>query len=106
VTDNLTREQTITALRAMVRKLNAAVESNEWDLETVRILGLAEDITAWLDSRPRTWRLPAEPDCPVRDAEGWAWHRTSPKGLWVNEWGMDVAWSFLLTRGPLTEEKP
>ncbi|SNY70146.1 hypothetical protein [Paractinoplanes atraurantiacus] len=28
--ENLIREQTITALRTIVRKLDAAVESNEW----------------------------------------------------------------------------
>ncbi len=105
VTSVLTREQTITTLRAMVRKLDAAVKSNEWDLETVRILGLAEDITAWLDSRPRTWRLPAEPDCPVRDAEGRVWERTEDPDVPWQIGRIATTWPMLLTRGPLTEEK-
>ncbi len=105
MTPTLTRDQTIATLRAMVRKLDAAIESNEWDLETIRILGLAEDITAWLDSRPRTWRLPAEPDCPVRDAEGRVWeHTNDPDTPWQSG-RIATTWPMVLARGPLTEVK-
>ena len=102
----LTRDEVTAALRTMIRKLNAAVESNEWDLETIRILGLAEDIAAWMDSRPRTWALPDEPTGKVRDAEGWMWEYTGdPDAPWQSG-RICTTWPMVLTRGPLTEVKP
>lgn len=76
--DPLTREQTILALRIMITKLNAAIQSNTWTLETARILELAQDIGAWLDTRPINHR-------PTRGSDVEAWikrrrNQTAVKG--------------------------
>ena len=55
---------------------------------------------------PRTWTLPAEPDCLVRDNKGWLWTpTTNPDTPWQSG-RIATTWPMLLTRGPLTEEKP
>lgn len=57
-------------------------------------------------SEPRTWTLPAEPDCPVRDAVGWVWEPTDdPDAPWQSG-RIATTWPMVLTRGPLTEVKP
>lgn len=106
MTTGLTREQTIAALQRMVRQLNHAIDTNEWDLHTVRVLHLAEQISDWMDSRPRRWALPDEPDCPVRDASGWLWEHTDATDAPWQSGRIATTWPMLLTRGPLTEETP
>ncbi len=76
VTTPISRDETIAALRKMIRKLDAAAESGEWTLDTARMVRLAEDITAWMDARPRRWEMPAEPGpevTHVRDNAGRVW---------------------------------
>lgn len=56
-------------------------------------------------TEPRTWSLPAAPDCPVRDSHDTLWRPTGEPGEWQSEHGLCTTWATLLTdRGPLTEE--
>lgn len=62
-----------------------------------------------MTGQPRTWTLPTEPDCPVRDAHDWLWtHNDDPHTPWESDLGsrrVCTTWPLLLTRGPLTEEE-
>lgn len=52
----------------------------------------------------RTWVLPQEADCPVRDAEGRRWARTGQSDAPWRSGRTCVSWLVLLALGPLTEE--
>lgn len=57
-------------------------------------------------TEPRTWQMPEQPDCPVRDSHGTRWTQTGNGDEWQNEYGLCTSWPTLLTdRGPLTEER-
>jgi hypothetical protein len=110
VTTTTDREQVLAVLRHMVRRLNGALESGEWDLEVVRILNLAEEISdwhaAWKANQPRTWALPAEPGqevIRVRDAVGRVHTRVRASSFW-SDGDVHRHWEDLLCdHGPLAD---
>lgn len=106
MTAEMTREETIAVLRTMLSRLDASLASGTWTPEAVAVQDLAEEIGGWLNTRPRRWVLPAEPDCAVQDPEGRTWEPTDdPDAPWQSG-RIATTWPMVLTRGPLTEVTP